>query len=129
MTSPRITPGDLALVVIGGSVGTSIRFALDSAIGDRAGFPLGIFLVNLSGAWLLGVLVGALDRTERSRPLRLFAGTGALGGYTTYSALALDSAVLIGDGRFVLALGYMTATIVLGLLLAVVGLRMVGTAE
>src|SRR5699024_11239433 len=57
--------------------------------------PVGTFLANISGAFLLGLLVESLSRRGadhgRRRDLRLLLGTGLLGGYTTYSALANDT--------------------------------------
>src|SRR5690625_1607156 len=89
----------IGLVALGGTVGTLARYLLDALIGDTAGLPLGIFIINITGAFLLGVLIESLalggpDRGRR-RDLRLLLGTGLLGGYTTYSLLASDIAALL----------------------------------
>lgn len=81
----------LGLVVAGGMLGTAARAALSIA----APGPLLVPLVNVVGAFALGLLIGALSRgeaTARTRSVRSFAGTGVLGGFTTYSALAVESA-------------------------------------
>src|SRR5699024_12692465 len=77
----------IGLVALGGTVGTLARYLLDALIGDTAGLPLGIFIINITGAFLLGVLIESLalcgqDRGRR-RDLRLLLGPGLLGGYTT----------------------------------------------
>ncbi|MGP3533384.1 fluoride efflux transporter FluC [Microbacterium sp. RD1] len=84
----------LGLVVLGGALGTAARAGL-AVVFD---VPLGVLvvpLVNVCGAFALGVLTGVLLRraeTPASRSLRMFLGTGVLGGFTTYSALAVESA-------------------------------------
>jgi CrcB protein len=97
----------LGLVVIGGALGTAARAALTLALADGMG-PFLIPIVNLVGALALGVvaglLAGAAD-SPRARAIRHFAGTGVLGGFTTYSALAVESA---GDGML-LTLGLASA--------------------
>lgn len=124
-TQPLDTDADPApglravgLVAAGGAVGTLGRHVLDALVGDVAGLPLGILVVNLTGAFLLGVLIEALalrgpDRGRR-RDLRLLLGTGVLGGYTTYSLLAADVAGLVLDQRVLAALGYGGVTVVVG---------------
>lgn len=84
----------LGLVVFGGALGTAARAGLQLALGGALG-PLFVPAVNLVGAFLLGVITGVLLRradTERARSFRQFAGVGVMGGFTTYSALAVESA-------------------------------------
>lgn len=110
---------DLLLVAAGGSVGTFARHLISLAVDDIGGMPAGILLVNLSGAFLLCLLLGVLARhapdTGRGHRLRLLLGTGVLGGYTTYSALAADTAALLLDARVAAAAGYATVTLAGGL--------------
>lgn len=111
----------VVLVAVGGSVGTLCRYLLDQLIGDVSGLPVGPFLINTSGAFLLGLLVASLARRGpdhgRRRDLRLLLGTGLLGGYTTYSALANDTAtMLLSDHAVTEAVGYALATVVVGVL-------------
>jgi len=97
-------------VVALGGVGAVARFALDSAVSQRAGsgFPVGTLAVNLSGAFLLGLLVGA----DVAGDALLLAGTAALGSYTTFSTWMLESHRLGEDGE----LGRMWLNIALSLL-------------
>lgn len=113
---------DAGLVALGGAVGTLARYLLDTAIGDRWGVPFGILVINVAGAYLLGLLVEGLapGGSDRWRATRLLLGTGVLGGFTTYSALAAGSAGLLLGGMGAspadpgLAVGYGLATIALG---------------
>jgi len=104
----------IALVALGGAVGTAAREALtlafpvqtsgtDGTIGSVApGLPLTVGLINVGGALVLGILLAALTArgpdVGRRRTLRVTFGTGVLGGFTTYSALAADTAGLLTSG-------------------------------
>jgi fluoride exporter len=84
----------LGLVVVGGMLGTAARAGLSLLLGDALG-PLFVPAVNVVGAFALGLVIGAVSRrpaTPRTRAMQHFAGTGVLGGFTTYSALAVESA-------------------------------------
>ena len=108
----------LMLVGLGGAFGTALRYAVSNAIPAVDGLRTGIFVVNVSGAFLIGVLIELLalrgDDTGRRRQLRLLLGTGVLGGYTTYSALALDAASLFDLNRVTASIGYGVATVIVG---------------
>jgi CrcB protein len=76
----------LLLVAVGAAIGAPLRFLCASAL-DGERFPLGTFLVNVSGSFLLGLLVGT--GAEGGRLVLL--GTGFCGGFTTYSAFAVQT--------------------------------------
>ena len=80
-----------------GGVGAIGRFLLDGAVSRRVagGFPFGTLAVNLSGAFLLGLFLGAALKGDAYREL----GTGLVGGYTTFSTWALESHRLGEDGE------------------------------
>jgi CrcB protein len=109
----------LGLVFLGGTVGTALREALSLAFPPiDARLPLTTFGINLLGALLLGLLLEALVRrgidAGARRAARLLVGTGLLGGFTTYSALATDTALLLHGGSVGLALAYALGTVLLG---------------
>jgi fluoride exporter len=116
----------LGLVVLGGALGTGARAALQLAAGEALG-PFFVPVVNLVGAFALGWITAVLLRradTPRTRAARMFAGTGILGGFTTYSALAVESAhdpALLALGLGAAAVG--TAGAWAGMLLAASGAR------
>ncbi|NQX28469.1 CrcB family protein [Microbacteriaceae bacterium VKM Ac-2854] len=95
-----------------------MREGLSLLVPVSGAFPAVIFGINVVGAFLLGVLLEALLRRGadggRRRVLRLLLGTGVLGGFTTYSALATDTALLLGDGQLGPAILYGGLTIVVG---------------
>jgi CrcB protein len=108
----------LAVAGLGG-IGAVARFAVDLAVIRRAGeaFPVGILVVNLTGAFALGVLAGSGPSTTAMR----LAGTATLGAYTTFSTWMLHSRRLHEDGRRGAAIANLAVSLVLGLLAAWAG--------
>lgn len=106
-----------ASVVVGiglvGGVGALARFVLDGAVADRVGreFPFGTLLVNLSGAFALGVLVGAAATGDAFRLL----GTGLIGAFTTFSTWAFESHRLGEEGELALGGLNLLVSLLLGL--------------
>lgn len=90
----------LLAVLVGGLAGAVARQELFRALQERAGtrFPVGILAVNLSGAFLLGLLYGLDIAGSWPDWLAIGAQTGLIGAYTTYSTWAVDSLALIRDG-------------------------------
>lgn len=108
-----------------GGVGAIARFVLDGAVSRLldARFPLGTFVVNVSGAFLLGVLVGLALASDAYKLL----GTGLLGAFTTFSTWALESHRLGEDGELPIGVANFIASLVLGVGAAWIG-RKLGTA-
>jgi CrcB protein len=113
-------------VVAGGSLGTLARYGLEQLLPAPGGLPLATFLINVSGAfalgWLLEHLAAAGPDAGARRAVRLTAGTGFLGGFTTYSALAVDAVFLLDAGRTASGLLYLAATLLLGFAAALCGM-------
>ncbi|MCS0499184.1 fluoride efflux transporter FluC [Protaetiibacter mangrovi] len=122
----HLRPALLALVFAGGALGTAAREGLGLVIPADGGVPWAVLAANLAGAFLLGALLEALVRRGPDhgirRNLRLLVGTGFMGGFTTYSALATDSAALVGAGSGWLALAYAVGTVVVGALATAAGI-------
>lgn len=122
-----LRPTALLLVALGGSLGTASRYGVGRVYPTLAGqWPVATFSVNIVGAFLLGFLLEGLTRLGpdsgwRQRT-RLALGTGFLGSFTTYSALALDTDVLLRDGHGTLAVAYALATLLTGFLATAVGI-------
>jgi fluoride exporter len=100
-------------VALLGGMGAIARFVLDAAVGSRwtSSFPLGTFLVNVSGAFLLGLVTG-LALTGDALVL---AGTATLGSYTTFSTWMLETHRLREAGEFGPALANTLISLVVGL--------------
>jgi fluoride exporter len=112
-------------IVVGllGGIGALARFFVDGLVAARAGrdFPIGTLVVNLSGAALLGFLVGLGFTGTRL----LLAGTATLGSYTTFSTWMLETQRLVEDGELVLAGANIVISLVLGVGAAALG-RLIG---
>ena len=122
----HLRPRSIALVAGGGALGTATRYLISQVVPHVRGVPVGVLLINVVGAFLLGLL---LERLVREGPdtgprldLRLLLGTGFLGGFTTYSALATDTVALLVAGDAGRALAYALGTLVLGLLASLLGI-------
>ena len=93
--------GDVLAVAAGAGIGGGLRYALSVWIAERwgASFPWGTFVVNVSGAFLLGALMTlSVERSLIPPTWRLFLGAGILGGYTTFSTLSYESIALMQRG-------------------------------
>jgi CrcB protein len=102
----------LGAVAAGGVLGAEARYAVarlwDSPVG---GWPWDTWLVNVSGCFLIGVLMGVLTAVRRPHRLaRPFLGVGVLGGFTTFSTAMVQVPALLGAGRPGLALLYLAGT-------------------
>lgn len=119
----RVDQRLLGYVVVGGALGALARASLIAPISDAELVPWATLGINVTGALLLGVVVGALG--DRHPNARAFLGAGMLGGFTTYSALAVQTALWLDDPWR--AAGLAAASVIVGLAGAIVGL-LVGRA-
>ncbi|WP_422353074.1 fluoride efflux transporter CrcB [Stenotrophomonas sp. AR026] len=107
------------LVFVGGGIGACLRHACN-LIGARVAvgspWPWSTFLINISGALLMGVVVEVFAMRNGASPqLRLLLATGILGGYTTFSTYALEIGLLLQRGHHGLAALYAGGSVALGL--------------
>lgn len=117
-------PRNVALVAVGGALGAVARLAVGLYVPfAQGGWPSGTMVVNLSGALLLGLLLGVVDEFLAggtwARPL---LGTGILGGYTTFSTLSVETLQLTAGGRLPTAVAYAVASAAGGFAAVWVGL-------
>jgi CrcB protein len=106
------------LVFVGGGLGASLRHTVNMVFTRAFGtaFPYHTFFINVSGSIVMGLIAGYLAfRGEASQHWRLFLMTGILGGYTTFSAFSLDTALLYERGETGLALLYVMGSVVLSI--------------
>ena len=126
VSPPLVRPRLLLLVFAGGVLGAAARQVIVLAMPEASGVPWGILLVNLVGAFALGLLVGVLGRSvesTRRRDVRLFVGTGVIGGFTTYSALAVDTVLLLESAPGV-GIAYALSSVIAGVACAAAGLAL-----
>ncbi|MTH77777.1 fluoride efflux transporter CrcB [Paracoccus aestuariivivens] len=109
-------------VALGGALGSMARYGVNIlAARLSAGFPLGTLTVNIVGCFAMGILAAALAQRggQHLAPLLL---TGMLGGFTTFSAFALDTMTLWERGASFLAVGYVLASVMISLVAVFAGL-------
>jgi CrcB protein len=113
-------------LALGGGIGTLGRYALAGAVAGRFGSgPLGIFAVNISGAFAIGFfLVVAGERGSISVDVQRFVATGLLGGYTTFSTLSLDTTRLLETGDYLGAAANGLGSLVAGVLAVWLGMTL-----
>jgi len=121
--------GTVFAVGVGGGLGALLRYYVASLV-QPAGYAFnwGIFAVNISGGFMMGLIVEASAlRFNLSPDLRSFLTVGILGGYTTFSTFSLDSALLLQRGEYLQAAGYIIGSVVLSILALFAGLWIVRT--
>ena len=119
-----MTPLLLLAVFVGGGAGASCRYGVGRFVGERynGDFPLGTYVINISGCFALGLLASLLStNTANATWLLALLGTGFLGGYTTFSTYALEGVLLYLDGNHRLAVLSVLGSIVAGLVAAAAG--------
>jgi CrcB protein len=114
------------LVAAGGASGAVARYGLGLWAGRTLGteLPFGTFIANLLGGLLMGLLVGwlAFRGDADQERWRLLLGVGALGGFTTFSAFSLETALMIERRHWEIAAIYVTASVLLSVAALFVGL-------
>jgi fluoride exporter len=98
-----VTSGATALLIcIAGGIGAALRLMLDGLIRSRirSTYPVATTVINLTGSLLLGLLTGLVTGQLLPHPWQLIAGTGLLGGYTTFSTASFETVRLIEDRRY-----------------------------
>lgn len=90
---------ELLLLAAAGGLGAGARYVLDIVLsrGREEAFPIGIFVVNVTGSFLLGIVTGLGSALSDS--WLAIVGVGLLGGYTTFSTVSVDSVLLARRGR------------------------------
>jgi fluoride exporter len=108
------------LVGVGGFIGANARFVVARLVGAlfETRFPLGTFIINIGGSFLLGVLgtVVAEKVFPNSEAMRLALGVGFLGAFTTFSTFEFETHALFDDGSWLTATTNMFASLFVGLL-------------
>lgn len=118
----------ITVVALGAALGGIVRLLVSTAFVARAGIaaaPLATAAINVSGSFLIGLVVGAIASRPGLSPLwRLFLATGILGGYTTFSTFSLDAIELARTGGAAASLAYVFGSALAGIAAAYLGLAL-----
>ena len=121
--------GGFAIVFVGGGLGAALRHGVNliSARLFGTAFPWHTLIENVTGSLVMGLLAGyfAFKGADASQHWRLFLTTGILGGYTTFSAFSLETAMLYQRGETAAALAYVLASVILSVGALFAGLALV----
>jgi CrcB protein len=115
------------IVFLGAGLGGAFRHGVNVVAARQFshGFPIGTLVVNVVGSFLMGVLAGYFAfRPGLNQQLRLFLTTGVLGGFTTFSAFSLDTALLVERHAYALAAGYAVGSVAVSIAALFFGLAL-----
>ncbi|WP_312115854.1 fluoride efflux transporter CrcB [Brevibacillus reuszeri] len=109
-------------VAVGGALGSLFRYGL-SLLANQPGLPLGTWLANVVGSFLIGILsVWGKEKGILSPELYLLFATGVMGGFTTFSTFSLEVVSFFGDGQIARGILYVTLSVIIGLLSCAAGI-------
>jgi CrcB protein len=110
----------------GAAIGGMLRLFITQAVVNRVGAGYGQYatlFINVSGSFLIGVVIELSQTRADFHPLwRYFLATGILGGYTTFSTFSLEAITIASGGMLWSSIGYVVASVVLGILAAILGI-------
>jgi CrcB protein len=119
------------IVFLGAGIGGALRHGVNVGAARLfgVGFPYGTLIVNIAGSFLMGLLAGYFAfRPGIGQHVRLFLTTGILGGFTTFSAFSLDTALLVERHSYAAAAGYMAGSVAASVAALFLGMAMVRSA-
>lgn len=123
-------PGLLLTVLVGlaGALGALSRYLLGRFIAQRvnAQFPLGTLIINVSGAFVIGLLFALVGHKIISSAQQLVFATGYLGGFTTFSTMSREGVQLVRGGNTGVGFLYLGGSLLLGLIAATAGIALGG---
>jgi CrcB protein len=119
------------IVFLGAGIGGALRHGVNVGAARLfgVGFPYGTLIVNIAGSFLMGLLAGYFAfRPGIGQHVRLFLTTGILGGFTTFSAFSLDTALLVERHSYAAAAGYMAGSVAASVAALFLGMATVRSA-
>jgi CrcB protein len=115
---------NILLVLAGSAAGGSVRYITSLMIQSKNTtlFPLGTFLINLIGCFIIGMIYAIASRNASTgSDIKLLLATGFCGGFTTFSAFAFENLELFKSGQYLTAILYIILSVVLGILAVILG--------
>ena len=117
----------ILLVGLGGAIGSIFRFLTSSLMARYAlsNFPLGTFIANVLGCFILGICIGVFGKNPtENENLRLLFVTGFCGGYTTFSTFASENIQMLQQQNYVMLATYTLVSLLVGFLAVAIGLSL-----
>jgi len=115
------------LIAVGGAAGSVLRYLIGGAVQrmSAGGFPVGTMFVNVSGCFLIGILLRQFLNMQLSPELRAFLIVGFCGGFTTFSTFSAETVGLIEGGEYGRATAYVILSVTLCLAATLAGMTAV----
>ncbi len=121
---------DIVAVGIGGFFGAMLRYIVGIWIPAVNGFPWGTLIINVLGCFFLGwFFTMTMKRWKINLHLKLAIGTGFIGAFTTFSTFSVETLYLLNNNQWLLALLYVSLSIVCGIGLAYLGVKLASNRE
>lgn len=116
---------NVLLAGLGGAIGTMMRFGTYLLFKNQH-FPYATLLINFAGSLIIGIVFGlCLKDIQFENNWKIFLATGICGGFTTFSAFSLENFQLLQQGKYFLALVYIISSIIIGIMAAWAGYKLV----
>lgn len=118
------------LIALGGAAGSLLRYSLGGVVQrlSGSGFPVGTMFVNVSGCFLIGILLRQFLNMQLTHDLRALLIVGFCGGFTTFSTFSAETITLIDGGEYGRAAAYVALSVGLCLLATLAGMTMMRLA-
>lgn len=112
----------LLFIFVGGGLGSVVRYGLSKFLNMGFVFPIGTFAVNILGSLILGFIMGTVIKNNLNMsPFVLFLTVGFCGGFTTFSAFALENLNFLKNGDYASFASYTAASLLIGILAVFIG--------
>ena len=119
---------DFLLVGLGGGIGSMLRYGGNLLMGNK-NFPYHTLLINIIGSLLIGIVFGlSLKHESFSNNWKIFLAAGLCGGFTTFSAFSIENVLLLQNGKYFLAILYISLSVVSGIAAAAIGFKIFNNA-
>jgi fluoride exporter len=115
---------EFLIVGAGGAIGSMLRYA-GNLIYSHKSLPITTFLINITGSFVIGLVIGYSIKNQSSINWKLFLATGICGGFTTFSAFSFENLLLLQNGKIFISLLYIAGSVVLGIAAAWLGYKII----
>lgn len=117
---------ELLFIFIGGGAGSVLRYVLSKGLNDLSfQIPLGTLMVNVIGSFVLGFILGYILKSNSTGPMVLLLTVGFCGGFTTFSAFAVENLTYLKNGEFLLFTFYTLLSLILTVMAVFAGFLLV----